>query len=136
MALRCTWEEINTKMRNCWKLAALLHDAPEYVIGDLISPVKSSVGDGYSSLEDRLMNAIHLRFGLPAILPKTIKTKIKKADKQSAWLEATKIAGFSLSEADKLFGSPKENYAPNLDIILETPLATKKRHQLSHSNRP
>ena len=116
-----------------WKLAALLHDAPEYVIGDLISPVKSSVGNSYSELEDRLMHAIHIRFGIPTILPNAIKIKIKKADKQSAWLEATKIAGFSLNEADKLFGVPKENYISKLDIILETPLATKKRFLIKHN---
>ena len=27
-----------------WQLAALLHDAPEYVIGDMISPFKSVLG--------------------------------------------------------------------------------------------
>ena len=115
-----------------WKLAALLHDAPEYVIGDLISPVKTSVGSGYSDLEDRLLHAIHLRFGLPAMLPKMVKIQIKKADKRSAWLEATKIAGFSLSESNKLFGTPKENWMPDLDILLENPLKTKKRFLKKH----
>jgi len=78
-----------------WRLAALLHDAPEYVIGDMISPVKAAVGPGYEDLDQRLTTAIHVRFGLPAALPKTIKSKIKRADKISAWMEAVQIAGFS-----------------------------------------
>ncbi|MEM7470280.1 MAG: HD family hydrolase [Pseudomonadota bacterium] len=90
-----------------WRLAALLHDAPEYVIGDMISPVKAAVGPGYAALDDRLTAAIHLRFGLPATIPVAIKKQIKKADKISAWLEATQIAGFSIEEADKFFGAPK-----------------------------
>ena len=71
-----------------WRLAALLHDAPEYVIGDMISPVKAAVGPGYGNLDERLASAIHIRFGLPALIPQTVKKKIKNADKISAWLEA------------------------------------------------
>ena len=89
-----------------WRLAALLHDAPEYVIGDMISPVKAAVGPGYGALDARLTAAIHLRFGLPAELPKPIKSLIKRADTLSAWLEATQIAGFTRTEADKYFGRP------------------------------
>lgn len=89
-----------------WRLAALLHDAPEYVIGDMISPVKAAVGPDYGALDARLTAAIHIRFGLPAVLPRTIKTLIKKADIVSAWLEATQIAGFTRAEADKIFGRP------------------------------
>ena len=87
-----------------WRLAALLHDAPEYVIGDMISPVKAAVGPSYGALDDRLAAAIHLRFGLPAQTPRRVKQKIKRADKVSAWLEATQIAGFSEAEATKFFG--------------------------------
>jgi uncharacterized protein len=87
-----------------WKLAALLHDAPEYVIGDMISPVKSAIGPGYGVLDERLSAAIHLRFGLPTALPVAIKKEIKRADRVSAWLEAVQIAGFSRDEADKFFG--------------------------------
>ena len=76
-----------------WKLAALLHDAPEYVIGDMISPVKNAVGPGYEELDERLTAAIHIRFGMPAKTPPLIKKQIKKADRLSAWLEATQIAG-------------------------------------------
>ena len=89
-----------------WRLAALLHDAPEYVIGDMISPVKAAVGPGYGALDARLTAAVHIRFGLPAALPKPIKALIKRADTLSAWLEATQIAGFSRAEADRIFGRP------------------------------
>ena len=82
-----------------WKLAALLHDAPEYVIGDMISPVKAKVGPGYDELDNRLMAAILLRFGLPSEIPVKIKRSIKVADKMSAWLESTQIAGFDKFEA-------------------------------------
>ncbi|MEL6234794.1 MAG: HD family hydrolase [Pseudomonadota bacterium] len=93
-----------------WRLAALLHDAPEYVVGDMISPVKHAVGADYRALEDRLMEAVHLRFGLPATLPRPIKTRIKKADKISAWLEATQLAGFSAAEATRFFGAPPDAF--------------------------
>ncbi|MBC6442836.1 MAG: HD family hydrolase [Rhodobacteraceae bacterium] len=89
-----------------WQLAALLHDAPEYVIGDMISPVKAAVGPGYRAMDDRLTAAIHLRFGLPATIPAATKRQIKQADRSSAWLEATGLAGFSTTEADRLFGKP------------------------------
>lgn len=90
-----------------WRLAALLHDAPEYVIGDMISPVKSAVGPGYAALDTRLTAAVHLRFGLPATLPPAVKAQIKRADRISAWIEATGIAGFAEVEANRLFGVPK-----------------------------
>lgn len=104
-----------------WRLAALLHDAPEFVIGDMISPVKSAVGPGYKELDDRLMAAIHLRFGLPAVLPVAVKKQIKRADKISAWLEAVQIAGFDVAEADKLFGKPNSNAMSALQITLRPP---------------
>jgi len=94
-----------------WRLAALLHDAPEYVIGDMISPVKAAIGPDYGALDTRLTAAIHIRFGLPAVLPKAIKTLIKRADTSSAWLEATQIAGFSPSEANTFFGKPSATVA-------------------------
>lgn len=89
-----------------WRLAALLHDAPEYVIGDMISPVKAAIGPGYGELDTRLAAAIRLRFGLPAILPEAVTRAIKRADRVSAWLEATQIAGFTTAEADRFFGRP------------------------------
>ncbi len=105
-----------------WQLAALLHDAPEYVIGDMISPVKAAVGPGYGALDDRLTAAIHLRFGLPAQIPATIKRQIKKADKLSAWLEATQIAGFTKAEADKYFGKQDPALTEGLTIQLRPPV--------------
>ncbi|MCX7286671.1 MAG: HD family hydrolase [Rhodobacterales bacterium] len=104
-----------------WRLAALLHDAPEYVIGDMISPVKAAVGPGYGDLDLRLTMAIHLRFGLPGVLPAPIKKAIKSADKVSAWLEAVRIAGFKEAEADKLFGRPAPAMINRLEIRLRPP---------------
>ncbi|WP_085787384.1 YfbR-like 5'-deoxynucleotidase [Ketogulonicigenium robustum] len=101
-----------------WRLAALLHDAPEYVIGDMISPVKAAVGAGYATLDARLTAAIHTRFGLPAQIPAAIKRKIKAADKISAWLEAVEIAGFTPPEADKLIGRCPAGLRAGLAITL------------------
>ena len=86
--------------------AVLLHDAPEYVIGDMISPFKAVIGDSYKAVERRLLAAIHLRFGLPAKLPESLTTLIKAADCSAAYLEATRLAGFAEEEARKFFGSP------------------------------
>lgn len=108
-----------------WQLAALLHDAPEYVIGDMISPVKAAVGPGYSALDDRLTAAIHLRFGLPAQIPITVKRQIKKSDRMSAWLEAVQIAGFTIAEADKFFGKQDRDVADQLKITLRPPVAVR-----------
>jgi uncharacterized protein len=88
-----------------WRLAALLHDAAEYVIGDMISPFKTALGLDYRNFEDRLEGAIHIRFGLPAATPAAIKALIKEADRASAFLEATTLAGFEHAEALALFGS-------------------------------
>jgi hypothetical protein len=116
-----------------WRLAALLHDAPEYVIGDMISPVKVAVGPGYGELDARLSAAIHLRFGLPAILPKSVKQAIKRADRVSAWLEAVQLAGFSESEADKFFGHPDPAFTEGLMLRLRPPAEVRAdftaRHQ-------
>ncbi|MBL8580706.1 MAG: HD family hydrolase [Rhizobiaceae bacterium] len=89
------------------RLAALLHDAPEYVIGDMISPFKSVVGGGYRDCEARLQNAIHLRFALPAALPEGLRKAIKRADQIAAYFEATLLAGFSVEEATRYFGRPR-----------------------------
>lgn len=116
-----------------WQMAALLHDAPEYVIGDMISPVKASVGPGYGALDDRLTAAIHLRFGLPAVLPQKIKRQIKKADKISAWMEATQIAGFSESEANKFFGKPDPTLLDTFSIVLRPPVETRNAYTARHA---
>jgi len=108
-----------------WRLAALLHDAPEFVIGDMISPVKAAVGPGYGALDARLAAAVHMRFGLPATVPSEVKKQIKKADKISAWLEAVQIAGFSKSEADRLFGKPDAGLIDSVAIKPRPPVETK-----------
>jgi uncharacterized protein len=87
-----------------FRLAALLHDAPEYVIGDMISPFKAVLGGDYKAVEKRLLAAIHIRFGLPPVLAPEIVRQIKEADKGAAYLEATELAGFARAEAKRLFG--------------------------------
>jgi len=94
------------KFERKWQLAALLHDAAEYVVGDMISPFKAALGLDYNSFEDDLMVAIHRRFGLPPTLPAPVKKLIKRADKASAFLEATQLAGFSIEEASRFFTRP------------------------------
>lgn len=111
-----------------WRLAALLHDAPEYVIGDMISPVKAAVGPDYKALDDRLAAAVHLRFGLPAQIPKTVKARIKRADRLSAWLEATQIAGFSESEANRFFGRPHHGSIAGVTLTLRPPREVKAEY--------
>jgi 5'-deoxynucleotidase YfbR-like HD superfamily hydrolase len=88
------------------RLAVLLHDAPEYVIGDMISPFKAVIGDAYKAVEKRLLTAIHLRFGLPAKSAPELDALIKIADRQAAYLEATHLAGFEAAEARRFFGRP------------------------------
>ncbi len=87
-----------------WKMASLLHDAAEYVISDMISPLKNHLGSSYDNLDSLLTRAIHIRFGIPADLPEKIRKNIKKADKNAAWLEAKNLAGFSLKETISIFG--------------------------------
>jgi hypothetical protein len=112
--------ELNPRLSREARLMALLHDSPEYVVGDLISPFKAAVGINYKALEERLQAAIHLRFGLPAQISATLKTLFKKADHLSAYFEATQLAGFEEPEARRLFGAPpKALKTPRL-----TPLGT------------
>lgn len=117
-----------------WRLAALLHDAPEYVIGDMISPVKAAIGPDYGALDDRLTAAIHLRFGLPAALPITVKAQIKAADRVSAWMEAVAIAGFSRTEADKLFGKQKASDLEGLSVELRAPYLVRADYIQRHKD--
>lgn len=100
------------------RLAAMLHDAPEYVIGDMISPFKAVIGGSYKVVEKRLLSAIHIRFSLPAILPAEIEQQIKAADMGAAYLEATHLAGFAQAEARRLFGrDPKLPVATEKDYV-------------------
>ncbi|MGU3494667.1 HD domain-containing protein [Xanthobacteraceae bacterium A53D] len=102
--------EASHDLDRAWRLAVLLHDAPEYVIGDMISPLKAMIGGGYKPVEERLLAAISLRFGLPAKWPAALQKLCKAADRGAAYLEATHLAGFSHAEAQKFFGKP-----PRLD---------------------
>ena len=100
-----------------WRLAALLHDAPEYVIGDMISPFKAALGVDYRNFEDRLEAAIHIRFGLPAKTPPLIRKLIKQADRACAFFEAVQLAGFSRAEALEFFGAPPPGYSLRIDPL-------------------
>jgi 5'-deoxynucleotidase YfbR-like HD superfamily hydrolase len=118
--------ELNPRLAREARLMALLHDAPEYVIGDLISPFKAAIGIDYKMLEGKLQAAIHLRFGLPAIVPAALKALFKKADHLSAYHEATQLAGFEEKEARRLFGAPpRAMTTPRL-----VPLATAEAEKL------
>jgi hypothetical protein len=96
------------------RLAILLHDAPEYVIGDMISPFKVVIGDSYKAVERRLLAAIHVRFGLPPVLPDEVERLVKAADYGAAYFEATRLAGFNAAEARRFFGKP-----PAFSLALE-----------------
>src|ERR1700759_3536263 len=98
--------ELKPRLSREARLMALLHDSPEYVIGDLISPFKAAVGIDYKAFENRLLAAIHVRFGLPPKPPVELATGLKKADIISAFHEATQLAGFTVEEAKKIFGVP------------------------------
>jgi 5'-nucleotidase len=98
---------LDSRLARQWRLASLLHDAPEYVIGDMISPFKAAVGLDYKAFEKTLLAAIHLRFGLPPALPKWVEQHIKRSDRIAAYLEATQLAGFEITEAHRLFGVPR-----------------------------
>ena len=118
--------ELNPRITRQVRLMALLHDATEYVVGDLISPFKAAIGVDYKDLELKLQSAIHLRFGLPATVSKELATLFKKADRLSAFYEATQLAGFEDQEARRLFGSPPAGLKPPR----LTPLATAEAQAL------
>jgi len=100
-----------------WRLAALLHDGPEYVIGDMITPFKAIIGPDYTAVDKRLSAAIHIRFGLPAELPATVEKLIKRADRVAAYFEATQIAGFDPAEARRIFGAPRVKQSVTIDPV-------------------
>src|SRR3984885_9515704 len=112
-------------------LALLLHDAPEYVIGDMISPFKAIIGGAYKEIERRLLTAIHVRFGVPPELPADIVAIIKTADRGAAFLEATLLAGFGVTEARRFFGArPALPAAAEKDYLTPWPAETAKRRFL------
>jgi 5'-deoxynucleotidase YfbR-like HD superfamily hydrolase len=113
------------------RLALLLHDAPEYVIGDMISPFKTVIGDAYKGVEQRLLTAIHLRFGLPVKLPEEVSKLIKAADRGAAFLEATRLAGFTVPEARRFFGArPRLAGAAERDYLTPWPAEVAERRFL------
>jgi 5'-deoxynucleotidase YfbR-like HD superfamily hydrolase len=118
------------------RLAVLLHDAPEYVIGDMISPFKAVIGDAYKAVEARLLAAIHLRFGLPVALPDDVVALIKNADRATAHLEATRLAGFAATEATRFFGkAPKFSAAIERDYLTPWPAGTAEERYLERFER-
>ena len=109
------------------RMMALLHDAPEFVVGDLISPFKAVIGGEYKALEQRLLTAVHLRYGLPAETPVLWKKTIKRADTIAAFFEATRLAGFSETEARKYFGKPEQYHPP---AVLIEPMSARDAEAL------
>ncbi len=116
LLVEAIYSRLNARASAEQRLAALLHDAPEYVIGDMISPFKAVVGGGYKAVEARLQAAIHLRFSLPAQVPATLKKAIKRADQVAAWFEARELAGFDDAEAAKYFGRPRGITSEGFDL--------------------
>ncbi len=122
-----------------WRLAALLHDGPEFVIGDLISPFKAVIGGDYKTLEHRLLAAIHLHCGIPADVPKTAAATIKKADVAAAWYEATQLAGFAEEDAVKFFQRPRFRKIAEITLTPQPPHEAKaaflnRYHALCHAS--
>ena len=108
-----------------WQLAALLHDAAEYIISDMITPLKSFLGEEYIQLEENIQSAINIRFSLPGEIPKKINKLIKNCDRQTAFIEAIQLAGFTLKEAKKTLKMPK--LIPDYKII---PISANKAEKL------
>ena len=121
---RARWPSLDRKAR----LAVLLHDSPEYVIGDMISPFKAVVGGDYKEVEKRLQRAIRLRFGLPAEASAALAGAIKRADQIAAYFEATVLAGFSTSEATRFFGRPRAITADRFDLTPRPPNRVQKQY--------
>jgi hypothetical protein len=124
---RARWPRLDRKAR----LAILLHDAPEYVIGDMISPFKAVIGGSYKVVETRLLAAIHIRFGLPAKSSAEIERMTKAADRGAAFLEATRLAGFAAAEARRFFGPPPRlSPAIERDYLTPWPAGTAEKRYL------
>ena len=118
------------------RLAVLLHDAPEYVIGDMISPFKAVIGDAYKVVEQRLLTAIHRRFGLPGKSAPELEKLIKVADREAAFLEATRLAGFDVAEARRFFGRPPAlSPAMERDYLKPWPAGTAQARYLERISR-
>jgi 5'-deoxynucleotidase YfbR-like HD superfamily hydrolase len=114
---------LEPEMPPVWRVAILLHDAPEYVIGDIISPFKAVIGDAYKAVEARLLAAIHLRFGLPPAPSLACRRLTKRADRLAAFHEATRLAGFQREEAIRYFGRPEPLPRWTADYLTPWPIA-------------
>ena len=79
--------------------------------------------------EQRLLTAIHRRFGLATPLPEKLTTRIKTADRIAAYFEAVRLAGFSEAEALRYFGRPGGIDGSKLDLD-PWPAATAERRVL------
>ncbi|TDR94317.1 metal dependent phosphohydrolase [Enterovirga rhinocerotis] len=110
--------ELDPGLTDAARLAVLLHDAPEYVVGDVITPLKAALGGAFGEIEHRLHAVIHIAFGLPPEASPELRRLIKRADRSAAWLEATSLAGFSLEEAVQTFGRP-DTPPDNVGHLLE-----------------
>lgn len=105
--------------------AALLHDAPEYVVGDLISPFKAAIGLNYKAFEQKLLAAIYDRFGLGR-MDAYVVSAIKRADTVAAYYEAISLAGFEPTEAERFFGRPILSDVFDRELRTLTPLSTNE----------
>ncbi|MBY8976191.1 HD family hydrolase [Rhodobacteraceae bacterium NNCM2] len=119
MLVERLFTRLNPRAKAPDRLVALLHDAPEYVVGDMISPFKAAIGLDYKAFEHRLMTAVHLRFSLPAEPTEALEKRIKHADRLSAWFEATQLAGFTEPEAARFFPRPRFKGADQIRLTTE-----------------
>jgi uncharacterized protein len=122
--------ELQPELPAAARLTVLLHDAAEYVLGDVISPFKAVIGDGYTAVEARLSSAIYLRFGLPAEPSASLKRIMKRSDRLAAFHEATRLAGFAREEALRFFGQPDVNLAALEEHLTPWPISTAQRNYL------
>jgi 5'-deoxynucleotidase YfbR-like HD superfamily hydrolase len=98
---------LDSKLAAQARLFILLHDAPEYVIGDMISPFKAVIGSTYKAVEARILSAVLLRFSLETMHAQSLVKLTKRADRAAAFFEATRLAGFAEAEAEQFFGRPR-----------------------------
>lgn len=113
------------------RMFMLLHDAPEYVIGDMISPFKAVIGDAYKGVEARILTAILLRYSLPATVPAATLRLCKEADRAAAFFEAVTLAGFTRAEAQRIFGRPAMSPQPFLEELAPSPVETAQARYLA-----
>jgi 5'-deoxynucleotidase YfbR-like HD superfamily hydrolase len=99
--------QLDTKLTARARLFILLHDAPEYVVGDMISPFKSVMGITYKAVEERILSAVLLRLSLETTRSGALTKLTKRADRAAAFFEATRLAGFAEAEAEQFFGRPR-----------------------------